>query len=85
MKESTSPPLADLSEHRNATDLLMHRFRTSPDHVAFEVRASGAPVSDSWQQVTRAAAQRLSDDVGRLADSEGLHAHAAAARAWGQP
>ncbi|WP_426766089.1 AMP-dependent synthetase/ligase [Pseudarthrobacter sp. 1G09] len=52
MKESTSPPLADLSEHRNATDLLMHRFRTSPDHVAFEVRASGAPVSDSWQQVT---------------------------------
>ncbi|MCY1675666.1 AMP-dependent synthetase/ligase [Pseudarthrobacter sp. SL88] len=52
MKEFTSPPLADLSEHRNATDLLMHRFRTSPDHVAFEVRASGAPVSDSWQQVT---------------------------------
>jgi histidinol dehydrogenase len=39
----------------------------------------------TWQQVTPDAAQRLCGDVGRLADSEGLHAHAAAARAWGQP
>ncbi|HET9451632.1 MAG TPA: histidinol dehydrogenase, partial [Aggregicoccus sp.] len=39
----------------------------------------------SWQQVERGAAQRLCEDVGLLADSEGLHAHAAAARAWRQP
>jgi len=36
----------------------------------------------SYQRVERAAAARLADDVGVLADSEGLHAHAAAARAW---
>ncbi|MBF5044155.1 histidinol dehydrogenase [Aggregicoccus sp. 17bor-14] len=36
----------------------------------------------TWQQVERSAAARLSEDVGRLADSEGLPAHAAAARAW---
>jgi len=38
----------------------------------------------TWQLVTPDAARRLGGDVGRLADSEGLHAHAAAARAWGQ-
>lgn len=36
----------------------------------------------SWQEVTPAAASRLSKDVGLLADSEGLPAHAAAARQW---
>jgi len=36
----------------------------------------------SYQRVERSAAARLADDVGVLADSEGLHAHAAAARAW---
>ncbi|MGN6441205.1 MAG: AMP-binding protein, partial [Arthrobacter sp.] len=52
MREFTSPPLADLSGHRNATDLLMHRFRTSPDHIAFEVRAEDTPVTAPWRQVT---------------------------------
>jgi histidinol dehydrogenase len=36
----------------------------------------------TYQRVDRAAAARLADDVGALADSEGLTAHAAAARAW---
>jgi histidinol dehydrogenase len=36
----------------------------------------------SYQRVERAAAARLAEDVGVLADSEGLAAHAAAARAW---
>ena len=36
----------------------------------------------TWQVVTPEAASRLADDVGRFADSEGLPAHAAAARAW---
>ncbi|TDT78630.1 long-chain acyl-CoA synthetase [Arthrobacter sp. AG258] len=52
MREFTSPPLADLSTHRNATDLLMHRYRTSPEHVAFEVRANGADITAPWRQVT---------------------------------
>jgi histidinol dehydrogenase len=38
----------------------------------------------TWQRVTPAAAAALADDVGVLADAEGLPAHAAAARAWGR-
>ncbi len=38
----------------------------------------------SYQSVDRAAAGRLADDVGLLAESERLPAHAAAARAWRQ-
>ncbi|MFL5562351.1 MAG: histidinol dehydrogenase [Gemmatimonadaceae bacterium] len=36
----------------------------------------------TYQRVDRAAAERLSRDVGILADAEGLPGHAAAARAW---
>ena len=36
----------------------------------------------TYQRVDRVAAERLSRDVGILADSEGLPGHAAAARAW---
>lgn len=36
----------------------------------------------SWQEVTPEAAGRLASDVGAFADSEGLPAHAAAARYW---
>jgi len=48
---------------------------------------SGLSVTDfmrwtSYQQVDRAAAARLAEDTGLLAESEGLPAHAAAARAW---
>jgi len=38
----------------------------------------------SYQRVDRAAAARLAEDVGVLAESERLPAHAAAARAWRQ-
>lgn len=36
----------------------------------------------TWQRVTPEAAAAMAEDVGALADSEGLFAHAAAARAW---
>ena len=36
----------------------------------------------TYQRVERAAAARLAEDVGLLADAEGLPGHAAAARAW---
>jgi histidinol dehydrogenase len=36
----------------------------------------------TWQRVTPEAAGRLSRDVARFAEAEGLPAHAAAARAW---
>jgi len=39
----------------------------------------------TYQHVTPEAAARLADDVGALADSEGLFAHAEAARAWRNP
>lgn len=48
---------------------------------------SGLSVQDfirwtSYQHVSREAAARMAEDVGVFADSEGLFAHAAAARAW---
>lgn len=36
----------------------------------------------TWQRVSADAAARLSEDVARFADAEGLPGHAAAARAW---
>ncbi len=36
---------------RNATDLLAHRVRRAPDHVAFEVRDAGA-APGTWRPVT---------------------------------
>jgi histidinol dehydrogenase len=39
----------------------------------------------TYQRVERQAAAALAEDVGRLADSEGLFAHADAARAWRNP
>jgi histidinol dehydrogenase len=39
----------------------------------------------TYQRVTPEAAARLADDVGTLADSEGLFAHAEAARSWRNP
>jgi len=36
----------------------------------------------TWQRISPAAAECLADDVGTVADAEGLPAHAAAARAW---
>ncbi|WP_375744681.1 histidinol dehydrogenase [Corallococcus interemptor] len=69
-------------------------YLTGANHVlptAGLARAySGLSVLDfyrwtTWQRVTPAAAAAMADDVGTLADSEGLFAHAAAARAWRVP
>jgi histidinol dehydrogenase len=66
-------------------------YMTGANHVlptAGLARAySGLSVLDfyrwtTWQRVDPDAASRLSEDVGLLADSEGLYAHAEAARAW---
>jgi long-chain acyl-CoA synthetase len=64
LNEFTSPPLVSTAGHRNATELLMHRFRTSPEHVAFEVRAPGAAITDPWRQVTT---RQFVDEVRALA------------------
>ncbi|PNI09870.1 long-chain fatty acid--CoA ligase [Arthrobacter sp. AFG7.2] len=42
----------------------MQRFRTSPDHVAFEVRAPGGTITDPWRQVTT---RQFVEDVRALA------------------
>ncbi|MFP2901153.1 histidinol dehydrogenase, partial [Corallococcus sp. 4LFB] len=69
-------------------------YLTGANHVlptAGLARAySGLSVLDfyrwtTWQRVTPEAAAAMADDVGTLADSEGLFAHAAAARAWRAP
>lgn len=66
-------------------------YMTGANHVlptAGLARAySGLSVLDfyrwtTWQRVDPEAASRLAEDVGLLADSEGLYAHAEAARAW---
>lgn len=66
-------------------------YLTGANHVlptAGLARAySGLSVLDfyrwtTWQRVTPEAAAAMADDVGTLADSEGLFAHADAARAW---
>lgn len=66
-------------------------YMTGANHVlptAGLARAySGLSVLDfyrwtTYQRVTRDAAARLAEDVGLLADSEGLFAHADAARGW---
>ena len=49
MPEFTNPLLVDPSGHRNATDLLLDRLRSAPDHVAFEVRDVGAA---AWRPLT---------------------------------
>ena len=64
MREFTTPLLADAAGHRNATDLLMQRVRSSPDHRAFEVRAAGAAITDPWRQVTT---RQFVDEVRALA------------------
>ncbi|MCY1033873.1 histidinol dehydrogenase [Corallococcus sp. BB11-1] len=69
-------------------------YLTGANHVlptAGLARAySGLSVLDfyrwtTWQRVTPEAAAAMADDVGALADSEGLFAHADAARAWRLP
>ncbi|MEC5191789.1 MULTISPECIES: AMP-dependent synthetase/ligase [unclassified Arthrobacter] len=64
MKEFSTPLLVEPSGHRNATELLLQRYRTSPDHVAFEVRAAGAAVTEPWRQVTT---RQFVDEVRALA------------------
>ena len=64
MREFTTPLLDEASGHRNATELLMQRFRTSPEHTAFEVRAQNAAITDPWRRVTT---RQFVDEVRALA------------------
>ncbi|MFF1384610.1 AMP-dependent synthetase/ligase [Arthrobacter sp. NPDC058288] len=64
MREFTTPLLVEPSVHRNATELLMKRYRTSPDHVAFEVRAANAAITEPWHRVTT---RQFVDEVRALA------------------
>lgn len=55
LRETSTPLLAAAGDLRNTTDLLLARLATAPDHVAFEVRGPGAPVTGPWEPVTTAA------------------------------
>ena len=52
MREFSTPLLATLHMHRNATDLLMERLKISPVHIAFEVRSADGAVAAPWKQIT---------------------------------
>lgn len=52
MREFSTPLLAPLHMHRNATDLLMERLKNSPEHIAFEVRSADGAVAAPWKQIT---------------------------------
>lgn len=54
LDEFSTPLLADASGFTNATDLVLNRLAEAPDHVAFEVRAAGAPITGPWRPVTTA-------------------------------
>ena len=54
LHEVSTPLLAGAGACRNATDLLLARLAEAPDHVAFEVRAPGTPVTGPWRPVTTA-------------------------------
>lgn len=57
MKEASSSATADLTGHRNVTDLLARRLLAAPDHVAFDVPD---PDRGGWRPVTTA---EFADDV----------------------
>ena len=52
MREFTTPPLVASSMHQNATDLLLQRLKTAPDHIAFEIRSADGAITDPWRQVS---------------------------------
>jgi long-chain acyl-CoA synthetase len=52
LRETSTPLLLDAGTCRNATDLLLARLAEAPDHVAFEVREPGTPVTAPWRPVT---------------------------------
>ena len=54
LHEVCTPLLAPDGVFRNATDLLLARLAEAPDHVAFEVRDPGTPVTGPWRPVTTA-------------------------------
>jgi histidinol dehydrogenase len=74
-----------------ASSVAFGDYMTGANHVlptgGWARSSSGLSVLDfmrwtSYQKVNPAAAARMAEDVALLADSEGLPAHAAAARAW---
>lgn len=64
MREFTAPLLVAPSTHQNATDLLMQRLSTSPEHIAFEIRSTDGAVTDPWRQVST---REFVDEVRALA------------------
>lgn len=49
---AVTPPAVEVDQYRNVTDLLMVRFRSAPEHIAFETRAPGAHLDHPWTQVS---------------------------------
>ncbi|HQZ00739.1 MAG TPA: AMP-dependent synthetase/ligase [Propionicimonas sp.] len=73
LREVRTPMLADAGACRNATDLLLARLAEAPDHVAFEVRAPGAPVTGPWRPVTTAEFVARVRRLGRGLVAVGVH------------
>lgn len=72
MRETSSPPLADLTGIRNTTDLLAGRVAKHPDAVAFDVREPGATVEGPWRPVTAAEFEASVRDLAKGLVAAGL-------------
>ncbi|NLT27332.1 MAG: long-chain fatty acid--CoA ligase [Microbacteriaceae bacterium] len=70
MREAHGLDIPDLDDWRNATELIERRLREAPEHIAFDLRDPGAPVTGPWREVTtREYAQRVRDVAkGLIAD-----------------
>lgn len=60
MREVSTPALADLSDYRNVTDLLLHRVADAPEHIAFDV----VNTDKTWRQVST---EEFADEVRAVA------------------
>lgn len=89
LHEVSTPLLAVAGACRNVTDLLLARLAEPPDHVAFEVRTPGTPVTGPWQPVTTAEfvarVGRLGPPAARPSPLQGGRARSSRTPWWPTP
>lgn len=71
---SVSPQSVEIEHYRNVTELLMGRYQSAPDHIAFETCPPGASLDQAWQQIST---REFGDEVMGLAKgliASGVHA-----------
>ncbi|WP_017792051.1 AMP-dependent synthetase/ligase [Leucobacter salsicius] len=49
---AVTPSAVEIDQYRNVTDLLLQRYETAPEHIAFETRQVGASIDQPWTPVS---------------------------------